>query len=71
MMSLCNYLIPSLLVFFFNDTATTEIYTQFITRFNWEQGAAFGFLLLALYTALVILGLRVSGQRFGDVMRRT
>jgi hypothetical protein len=27
--------------------------------------------LLALSTALVILGLRLSGQRFGDVMRRT
>ena len=50
---------------------TEQIYTQFITRFNWEQGAPFGFLLLALSTALVILGLRLSGQRFGDVMRRT
>jgi hypothetical protein len=27
--------------------------------------------LLALSTALVIVGLRISGQRFGDVMRRT
>jgi spermidine/putrescine transport system permease protein len=48
---------------------TEQIYTQFITRFNWEQGAAFGFLLLVLSTGLVILGLRLSGQRFGEVMR--
>jgi len=27
--------------------------------------------LLGLSTALVILGLRLSGQRFGDVMRAT
>jgi spermidine/putrescine transport system permease protein len=50
---------------------TEQIYNQFITRFNWEQGAALGFLLLALSTALVILGLKLAGQRFGDVMRRT
>ena len=47
------------------------IYTQFITRFNWEQGAAFGFLLLVLSTAIVWLGLTLTGQRFGDVMRRS
>jgi spermidine/putrescine transport system permease protein len=47
------------------------MYTQFITRFNWEQGAAFGFLLLGLSTAMVIVGLKLTGQRFGDVMRRT
>jgi spermidine/putrescine transport system permease protein len=49
---------------------TEQIYTQFITRFNWEQGAALGFLLLALSTAMVWLGLKLSGQRFSDVMRR-
>jgi hypothetical protein len=27
--------------------------------------------LLALSTALVVIGLWASGQRFGDVMRRT
>ena len=49
---------------------TEHINTQFITRFNWEQGAAFGFLLLILSTAIVWLGLKLTGQRFGDVMRR-
>ena len=50
---------------------TEQIYNQFITRFNWEQGAALGFLLLALSTTMVWLGLKLSGQRFADVMRRT
>jgi spermidine/putrescine transport system permease protein len=49
---------------------TEQIYAQFITRFNWEQGAAFGFLLLVLATAIVWFGLRLAGQRFSDVMRR-
>ena len=69
--TLGNYLTPTLLGGKNSQWFTEQIYTQFITRFNWEQGAAFGFLLLALSTALVVIGLRVSGQRFGDVMRRT
>ena len=71
MLTLGNYLTPTLLGGKNSQWFTEQIYTQFITRFNWEQGAAFGFLLLALSTALVVIGLRVSGQRFGDVMRRT
>jgi spermidine/putrescine transport system permease protein len=71
MLTLGNYLTPTLLGGKNSQWFTEQIYTQFITRFNWEQGAAFGFLLLALSTALVVLGLRISGQRFGDVMRRT
>src|SRR5579863_9472198 len=71
MLTLGNYLTPALLGGKNSQWFTEQIYTQFITRFNWEQGAAFGFLLLALSTALVILGLRISGQRFGDVMRQT
>src|SRR6202045_1502764 len=71
MLTLGNYLTPTLLGGKNSQWFTDHIYTQFITRFNWEQGAAFGFLLLALSTALVILGLRISGQRFGDVMRGT
>jgi len=50
---------------------TEQIYSQFITRFNWEQGSAFGFLLLGLSTLIVYLGLRLSGQKFSDVMART
>jgi spermidine/putrescine transport system permease protein len=69
MLTLGNYLTPNMLGGKNSQWFTEQIYTQFITRFNWEQGAAFGFLLLALSTALVMLGLRLAGQRFGEVMR--
>ena len=71
MLTLGNYLTASLLGGKNSLWFTEQIYTQFITRFNWEQGAAFGFLLLALSSAMVWLGLRLSGQRFADVMSRT
>lgn len=71
MLTLGNYLTPTLLGGKNSLWFTEQIYTQFITRFNWEQGAAFGFLLLALSTAMVWFGLKLSGQRFSDVMRRT
>lgn len=70
MLTLGNYLTPTLLGGKSSLWFTEQIYTQFITRFNWEQGAAFGFLLLGLSTAIVWLGLRLSGQNFGEVMRR-
>ena len=71
MLTLGNYLTPTLLGGKNSQWFTEQIYTQFITRFNWEQGAAFGFLLLTLSTAMVWFGLKLSGQRFSDVMRRT
>ena len=70
MLTLGNYLTPTLLGGKNSQWFTEQIYTQFITRFNWEQGAAFGFLLLILSTVMVVVGLRLTGQRFGDVMRR-
>ncbi len=70
MLTLGNYLTPNLLGGKNSQWFTELIYTQFIVRFNWEQGAAFGFLLLALSTGMIALGLRLSGQRFVDVMRR-
>jgi spermidine/putrescine transport system permease protein len=71
MLTLGNYLTPNLLGGKNSQWFTELIYSQFIVRFNWEQGAAFGFLLLGLSTAIVALGLRLSGQRFVDVMRRS
>ena len=70
MLTLGNYLTPTLLGGKNSLWFTELIYTQFITRFNWEQGAAFGFLLLGLSTAIVWVGLKLSGQRFGEVMAR-
>jgi spermidine/putrescine transport system permease protein len=71
MLTLGNYLTPTLLGGKNSEWFTEQIYNQFIVRFNWEQGAAFGFLLLGLSTAMVMVGLRLAGQRFGEVMRRT
>ena len=71
MLTLGNYLTASLLGGKNSLWFTEQIYTQFITRFNWEQGAAFGFLLLALSSLMVWFGLRLSGQKFADVMSRT
>jgi spermidine/putrescine transport system permease protein len=70
MLTLGSYLTPTLLGGKNSQWFTEQIYTQFITRFNWEQGAAFGFLLLALSTALVMIGLKLTGQRFGEAMQR-
>ena len=71
MLTLGNYLTPTLLGGKNSLWFTEQIYTQFITRFNWEQGAAFGFLLLGLSTAIVWLGLKLTGQKFGEVMQKT
>jgi spermidine/putrescine transport system permease protein len=71
MLTLGNYLTPTLLGGKSSQWFTEQIYNQFITRFNWEEGAALGFLLLGLSTSMVMIGLRLAGQRFGDVMRRT
>ncbi len=71
MLTLGNYLTPTLLGGKNSQWFTEQIYTQFITRFNWEQGAAFGFLLLGLSTAIVWAGLKLSGQKFGEVMQQT
>jgi spermidine/putrescine transport system permease protein len=70
MLTLGNYLTPNLLGGKNSQWFTELIYTQFIVRFNWEQGAAFGFLLLALSTVIIAIGLRLSGQRFVNVMDR-
>ena len=70
MLTLGNYLTPTLLGGKNSLWFTEQIYTQFITRFNWEQGAAFGFLLLGLSTAIVWLGLKLTGQKFGEVMQK-
>ncbi|MEO5658361.1 MAG: ABC transporter permease, partial [Polaromonas sp.] len=71
MLTLGNYLTPTLLGGKNSLWFTEQIYAQFITRFNWEQGAAFGFLLLGLSTAIVWLGLKMTGQKFGEVMKRS
>lgn len=69
MLSLGNYLTPVLLGGKDSLWFTEQIFTQFITRFNWEQGAAFGVLLLVLSSLIVWLGLKLSGQSFAETMK--
>jgi len=68
MLTLGNYLTPVLLGGKDNLWFTAQIYTQFITRFNWELGAAFGFLLLALSSMIVWTGLKLSRQTLTETM---
>ena len=68
MLTLGNYVTPTLLGGKNSLWFTEQIYNQFILRFNWEQGAAFGFLLLLLSSLIVWAGLRLSRQTLGQVM---
>jgi len=68
MLTLGNYLTPTLLGGKSSLWFTEQIYTQFITRFNWEQGAAFGILLLILSSLIVWLGLKITRLSFTRVM---
>lgn len=68
MLTLGNYLTPVLLGGKDSLWFTAQIYTQFITRFNWELGAAFGFLLLTLSSMIVWAGLKISRQTLTETM---
>jgi spermidine/putrescine transport system permease protein len=68
MLTLGNYLTPVLLGGKDSAWFTQQIFTQFITRFNWEQGSALGILLLLLSSIIVWTGLKLSGQSFTKVV---
>ncbi|KIN62179.1 Binding-protein-dependent transport systems inner membrane component [Sulfitobacter noctilucicola] len=71
MLSLGNYLTPILLGGKDSLWFTGLIYSQFITRFNWELGSAFGFLLLGLSSLIVFVGLKLTGQSLGKTMAQS
>ncbi|SLN24879.1 Spermidine/putrescine transport system permease protein PotB [Roseovarius gaetbuli] len=68
MLSLGNYLTPTMLGGKDSLWFTELIYSQFIVRFNWELGAAFGFMLLILSSVIVWGMLRVTGQTLEKTM---
>ncbi|KPL55858.1 spermidine/putrescine ABC transporter permease [Prosthecomicrobium hirschii] len=70
MLTLGNYLTPTLLGGKSSQWFTAQIYTQFITRFNWEVGSAFGFVLLATSSLIVWIGLRLTGQSLSSTLGR-
>lgn len=67
MLVLGNYLTPNLMGGKNSLWFTEQIYNQFIASFNWNQGAAFGFLLLLLSSLLIWVGLKLSRQKLGEV----
>ncbi|MFY0660468.1 MAG: ABC transporter permease [Shimia sp.] len=68
MLCLGNYLTPTMLGGKESLWFTELIYSQFIVRFNWELGAAFGFLLLILSSVIVWGMLRLTGQSLEKTM---
>lgn len=67
MLTLGNYLTPNILGGKNSLWFTEQIYNQFIASFNWNQGSAFGFLLLILSSLIIWAGLRLTGQNLKKV----
>jgi spermidine/putrescine transport system permease protein len=68
MLALGNYLTPKLMGGKNSLWFTEQIYNQFIASFNWNQGAAFGFLLLILSSLIIWVGLKISKQHLGKAL---
>ncbi|WP_136796248.1 ABC transporter permease [Desulfosediminicola ganghwensis] len=68
MLTLGNYLTPNLMGGKNSLWFTEQIYNQFIASFNWNQGAAFGFLLLLLSSIIIWTGLKISRQELGRAL---
>ncbi len=71
MLTAGSYLTPILLGGKNSQWFTEQIYEQFITRFNWESGAAFGVLLLLFTSFTVWLGLKLSGQSLSTTIAKS
>jgi spermidine/putrescine transport system permease protein len=69
MLSLGDYLTPKLIGGKNSLWFTEQIYNQFIASFNWNQGSAFGFLLLVLSSLVVWAGLKLSRQELRKVVQ--
>jgi spermidine/putrescine transport system permease protein len=69
MLTIGNYLTPNLMGGKTSLWFTEQIYNQFIASFNWNQGSAFGFLLLFLSSLVVWLGLKLSRQNLRKVVQ--
>lgn len=67
MLVIGDYLAPNILGGKSSLWFTEQIYNQFLSTFNWNQGAAFGFLLLIISSATIWVALRLSGQKLEKV----
>lgn len=69
MLTLGNYLTPNLMGGKNSLWFTEQIYNQFIASFNWNQGSAFGFLLLVLSSLVIWVGLKLIRQQLSRVVQ--
>jgi spermidine/putrescine transport system permease protein len=69
MLTIGNYLTPNLMGGKNSLWFTEQIYNQFIASFNWNQGSAFGFLLLVLSSLVVWIGLKLTRQNLRRVVQ--
>ncbi len=68
MLTLGNYLTPNLMGGKNSLWFTEQIYNEFIASLNWNQGAAFGFLLLILSSFIIWLGLKITKQNLAKAL---
>ena len=67
MLVIGDYLAPNLLGGKSSLWFTEQIYNNFLSTFNWNEGAAFGFLLLILSSVIIWVALKLSGQKLDKV----
>lgn len=67
MLVIGDYLAPNILGGKSSLWFTEQIYNEFLSTFNWNEGAAFGFLLLVLSSAIIWIALKLSGQKLDKV----
>jgi spermidine/putrescine transport system permease protein len=67
MLVIGDYLAPNILGGKSSLWFTEQIYNQFLSTFNWNEGAAFGFLLLLISSFIVWVALKASGQKLERV----
>ena len=67
MLVIGDYLAPNLLGGKNSLWFTEQIYNSFLQTFNWNEGAAFGFLLLLISSAIIWLALKLTGQKLEKV----
>jgi len=67
MLVIGDYVAPNILGGKSSLWFTEQIYNQFLSTFNWNEGAAFGFLLLMLSSGVIWVALKLSGQKLEKV----
>jgi len=67
MLVIGDYVAPNILGGKSSLWFTEQIYNQFLSTFNWNEGAAFGFLLLMLSSGIIWMALKLSGQKLEKV----